>query len=184
MSTDNNSSVNNVVKEEDDSQFEQICKQIGEMSLKEGVKFVWSFLLGLKLKHIAMGLMWLIIIIFGGYAVFGYLFPFALKLIWKILSCCVSMSLGIRDYALDYCFFDRDLLLTMPLCIVVAIVVGRSFSSRSFLYAIMYFVMLVSVLETWDYWFTMKIGFMSLWGGVCFVVMFIIIPILMWVRKP
>lgn len=93
------------------------------------------------------------------------------------------MVMGLNEWKYSYCLLDRDLVYTIPLSIGVAAIVGLSFNKRSFLYAVVYFILLVSLLEVWDYWFIMKVGAKWFLGGFCFVVMFIIIPLLLLIRK-
>lgn len=156
-------------------------EKIGEMTISEGFKRMWHRIQELKLKHMMLVVGVCLAILFFSLLVY-YVVPPAVEIIWHILKTCVSMPVGWHD-SYYYAFLDEDLFCTIPLCLTVAAIVGRSFNKFKWMCGMIYCLLLVSMLEIWDYWF-LEIGMGNEYlGGFCFAVMFVIIPVLIRVRN-
>ena len=124
-----------------------------------------------KNGHIATGLGLCIGLILYGFMIYG---------VWVAASDCFAMMAGER-FAYSYSLLDRDLLFSAPFCLLVAVVVGLLSERHKLLCTILYFLALLFILEIWDYWHIEYTANGTL-GGLCFVIMFIIVPVLSIVR--
>ncbi|MCM1502756.1 MAG: hypothetical protein NC115_08855 [Bacteroidales bacterium] len=150
--------------------------QIGEMPLKDAVKFCWKYILDMKLETVGICAFSLILLTGMGFLLYYGLVPVC-KLIWH----CISMTIGMHEYAYQYTLFDSDLLCTVPLAILIASLVGYCSRKHRLLNTICYFILLQATLEIWDYLHLEMPGFSGVPGGVCFAIMFIVIPLLRYI---
>lgn len=159
-----------------------LLDRIGEMPLFEGIRAGWKCIAGMKVKDFAMGIGICISLLLFCLLAYYVVVPL-IELIWRICWQCISMPIGMRDYAYEYVLFDSDLFCTVPLCLCVASVVLISCRRHRMLCALSYFVLLQAILEIWDYWHFVSSGTSGVLGGACFAIMFIIIPGLLLGRK-
>lgn len=161
------------------TELDEIWSKIGDMTLSEGTKYAWHLIKNLKVKSMV-----LVIVTCAGFGLAGVivfhvsrlLFP----LIWEMANNCYTMAVGNNNEYL-YSFFDGDLINTIPFSLIIAIIVGIFSKRNKFLFIILYFMILFSMLEIWDYWH-FEYGVNEILGSLCFVIMFIIIPILYIIR--
>lgn len=173
---------NNKEEEVFDAESGDIWEQIGDMTLIEGVKSVWRYINSLRLKYVAMVIGGCLSIVLAGFIIYGIssIFSPLIQLVWTVANDCYAMTVG-NHYAYSYLLVDGDLLYSAPFCLVVAIIVGI-FSEKHKLWCfLLYFLTLLFILEIWDYWH-IEYTVNKILGGLCFVIMFIIVPVLSLVR--
>lgn len=155
--------------------------QIGEMTLIDGVKAAWRSLCDIKLRHLAMGLgicAGIVIVVILGYYVFFPIFKFA----WYALCKCFSIATGEHNTN-SYHLIDGDLSRSIPLCLFIAYIVGITSKKHGLLFALMCFFTQQATLEIWDYWHIEKYGASKLLGGICFIITFVVLPILFIIKN-
>lgn len=162
-----------------DAEIDEIWSKIGDMTLSEGTKSAWHHIKKLKVKPLVLWIGTCIGIGFAGIIVFHLSF-WLLPLLWSNANYCYDMAMGNNNEYL-YSFFDGDLINTIPFSLIVAIIVGFFSKRNKLLFIILYFIILLSILEIWDYWH-IEYGANEILGGLCFVIMFIITPVLYVIR--
>lgn len=156
----------------------KLWNRIGGMTLTEGVKSVWRYIKNLKIEQITIGIGMCIGLVLVGFIIYGGipLFDF----VWAAASNCFDMMAGER-FAYSYSLLDRDLFYSVPFCLLVAVMVGIFSERHEPLCTMLYFLALLFILEVWDYWH-IEYTANGILGGLCFVIMFIIVPVLYMVR--
>lgn len=170
---DNDKEVSSVPNVEDKSEpdLDEIWNRIDGMTLIEGERPACRYIKNLKIGHIATGLGFCIGLVLYGFMIYG---------VWVAASDCFAMMAGER-FAYSYSLIDRDLLFSVPFCLLVAVAVGLSSERHKLLCTELYFLALLFILEIWDYCH-IEYSANGTLGGLCFVVMFIIVPVLSIVR--
>ena len=156
----------------------EIWNRIGGMTMVEGAKSAWQHIKNLKIEDIAIvvgACLGLVLTGFFIYGIFCILIPL-FELTWLVANDCYAMTVG-EYHALFYQLIDRDLLYSAPFCLLVAVVVGLLCERHKLLCTLLYFLALMLILEVWDYWHIEYTANGTL-GGLCFVIMFIIVPVL------
>lgn len=170
------------VEDKTELDLNEIWNRVGGMTVAEGAKSAWRHIKNLKIEHIAIGIGACIGVVLTGFFIYGIfciLIPL-FELVWLVANDCYAMTVG-EHYALAYQLIDRGLLYSAPFCLLVAVVVGLFSERHKFLCTILYFLALMLILEVWDYWHIEYTANGTL-GGLCFVIMFIIVPVLSIVR--
>lgn len=156
----------------------KLWNRIGGMTIIEGAKSAWHYIKNLKIEHIAIGIGICVGLVLVGFMIYGFIH--LLELVWAAANNCFAMMAGER-IVYSYSLIDRDLFYSVPFCLLVAVMVGI-FSERHKLWcSLLYFLTLLFILETWDFWH-IEYTVNGIFGGLCFVIMFIIVPILYMVR--
>lgn len=161
-----------------ESNLGEIWNRIGGMTMLEGAKSAWHHIKNLKIKHIAIGIGTCIGLVLGGFMICGviHLIEFA----WTAASNCFAIMEGER-FAYSYSLIDNDLFYTVPFCLLVAVIVGLFSDRHELLRTLLYFLTLLFIIEVWDFWH-IEYTVNEILGGLCFVIMFIIVPVLPMVR--
>lgn len=162
-----------------DTEIDEIWSQIGDMTLTDVTKSVWSYLKKLKIRNMVWGTSICIGIVLAGIITFHIsrlLFP----LIWIMANDSYAMIVG-RNYDYEYSLFDGDLVYSIPFCLIVASIVGIFSKRNKLLLFVLYFILLLSILEIWNYW-QIAYNVNEVLGVICFVLMFITVPILYTIR--
>ncbi len=156
--------------------FSSWLHRTGSMTITEGAGSLWRWIKEMKLKTLAD-----ILLACGmGVAFCFALGPF-LHYLLDFLSTSLSMVIGMTDSS-HYEFFDDDLAYTVPFCLIIAVLVGMASLKYSWICGLSYFIGLMAVLEIWDFCHIEK-GVLYEWlGAACYVIMFIVVPILILVR--
>lgn len=169
--TEDNSNMN--------TELEDIWSKIGDMTLSEGTKSAWHLIKKLKVKPLVLWIGVCFGIGFAGIIVFHLSF-LLLPILWSNANDCYAMAVG-NNKEYQYSFFDGDLINTIPFSLIVAVIVGIFSKRNKLLFIILYFIILLSILEIWDYWH-IEYGANEILGALCFVIMFIITPVLYIIR--
>lgn len=170
------------VEDKTELDLNEIWNRVGGMTMAEGAKSAWQYIKNLKIEDMVIvvgACLGLVLTGFFIYGIFCILIPL-FELAWLVANDCYAMTVG-EHHALTYQFIDRDLLFYAPFCLLVAVVVGLFSERHKLLCTILYFLALLFILETWDYWH-IKYTANGTLGGLCFVIMFIIVPVLSIVR--
>lgn len=174
MNANDENIVDDTVKKNDE---ELLFGEFGEKSWLDCIRTVWNRVLNIKMKTILLLLS--CCLLFGVIVLFFYYLASPLYDFLKyILKTPVSMAFGMHYDSDSHNVLDGDLLATIPLCLCVALFVCRSCSRFRWGVGILYFVVLMVMLEIWDSWFVDYFGAREYLGGTCFVIMFVIIPVL------
>lgn len=177
---DNNKKESSAPSVEDKAELDlyEIWNRIGGMTMVEGAKSAWQHIKNLKIEDIAIvvgACLGLVLTGFFIYGIFCILIPL-FELTWLVANDCYAMTVG-EHHALSYQLIGRDLLYSAPFCLLVAVVVGFLCERHKLLCTLLYFLALMLILEVWDYWHIEYTANGTL-GGLCFVIMFIIVPVL------
>ena len=177
---DNNKEESSAPSVEDNTEFDlnERLNRIGEMTLIEGIRSACRYIKNLKIKYIATGVYFCIGLLLFGFMIKVFIRLF--KLVGGVASDCFAMMAG-EHFAYSYSLIDSDLSYSAPFCLLVAVVVGLLSERHKLLYTILYFLSLLFILEIWDYWHIEYSANGDL-GALCFVIMFIIVPVLSIVR--
>lgn len=181
---DNNKEESSVPNVEDNTELDlnEIWNRIGGMTVVEGAKSAWRHIKNLKIEDLAIVVGACLGLVLTGFFIYGIfrILILLFELAWLVANDCYAMTVG-GHYALTYQLIDRDLLFSTPFCLLVAVVVGLLSERHKLLCTILYFLALMFILEVWDYWHIEYTADGTL-GGLCFVIMFIIVPVLSMVR--
>lgn len=160
----------------------EIWNRIGGMTVVEGAKSAWRHIKNLKIEDLAIVVGACLGLVLTGFFIYGIfrILILLFELAWLVANDCYAMTVG-EHYALTYQLIDRGLLYSAPFCLLVAVVVGLFSERHKFLCTILYFLALMLILEVWDYWHIEYTANGTL-GGLCFVIMFIVVPILSMVK--
>ena len=181
---DNNKEESSVPNVEDNTELDlnEIWNRIGGMTVVEGAKSAWRHIKNLKIEDLAIVVGACLGLVLTGFFIYGIfrILILLFELAWLVANDCYAMTVG-GHYALTYQLIDRDLLFSAPFCLLVAVVLGLLSERHKLLYTILYFLSLLFILEIWDYWHIEYTANGTL-GGLCFVIMFIIVPVWSLVR--
>ena len=147
-------------------------------------KKVWEkltiseFIKKITLEHVLMVFSAII-----GFVLLGLFIYYVVPFIWLCIK--VTLLTMVDESAYHYYnFFKWDLLCFTLVCATSAIFVGLSVAKHKVLSAIGYFALFLSIVEVWKYWYA-NYELVDAWmGGVCFVLLFLVIPILTYVSRP
>lgn len=156
----------------------EIWNRIGGMTMLEGAKSAWYHIKNLKIKHIAIGIGTCIGLVLVGFMICGVIH--LIELAWVAANNCFTMTSG-EHFVYLYSLIDRDLFYSIPFCLLVAAIVGIFSERHELLYTLLYFLTLLFIIEIWDYWHV-EYTANEILGELCFVIMFIIVPVLSMVR--
>lgn len=162
-------------KSSTDNWQDEIWAQIGDMTLTEGIKQAWICVKKIKVKQVVWGASLCIGIFLGGFILY-YISNLFLSLLWTIANECYDMVDG-KNNGYLYSLFDGHLYNSIPFSLIVAIIVGLVANRHKLIHMILDFLMLLSILEIWNYWH-IEYGVNETLGGLCFIIMFLIVPIL------
>lgn len=155
-----------------------------EISLQEGIKCAWRYVLNLKLLDVFMGLMCCVLVFLIGLFLYHFFLPI-LGILVNVILKPIEMSIGESGWSWSsHDFFDSDLFYTIPFSICVSIVVGKSFRRYNFLLGMLYLIFLLFSLEFWDYNFHEMYAASPYLGGLCWVITSVLLPILFYLRRP
>lgn len=118
-----------------------------------------------------------------GAVLLGLFVYYGVPFIWLCIKVTLLTMVDESAYYY-YDFFTWDLLCFTLVCATSAIFVGLSVAKHKVLSAIGYFALFLSIVEVWKYWYA-NYELVEAWmGGVCFVLLFLVIPILTYVSRP
>lgn len=81
----------------------------------------------------------------------------------------------------SYRFFDNDLFLTLPLCLLISLLAKDSFTMRrsmEIIATIVYFIIMVATYEIWDYCHVYLNGSSQVLGTITFFLLYVAVPVL------
>lgn len=147
-------------------------------------KKVWEkltiseFIKKITLEHVSMVFSAII-----GFVLLGLFIYYVVPFIWLCIKVTLLTMVDESAYYY-YDFFTWDLLCFTIVCATSAIFVGLSVAKHKVLSAIGYFALFLSIVEVWKYWYA-NYELVDAWmGGVCFVLLFLVIPILTYIARP
>lgn len=147
-------------------------------------KKVWEkltiseFIKKITLEHVLMVFSAII-----GFVLLGLFIYYVVPFIWLCIKVTLLTMVDESAYYY-YDFFTWDLLCFTIVCATSAIFVGLSVAKHKVLSAIGYFALFLSIVEVWKYWYA-NYELVDAWmGGVCFVLLFLVIPILTYIARP
>lgn len=147
-------------------------------------KKVWEkltlseFIKKITLEHVLMVFCAII-----GFVLLGLFIYYVVPFIWLCIKVTFLTMIGESAYYY-YDFFTGDLLCFTIVCATSAIFVGLSVAKHKVLSAIGYFALFLSIVEVWKYWYA-NYELVDAWmGGVCFALLFLVIPILIYMVRP
>lgn len=161
---------------EKQTQSEYSCLDaLGEMTLREAIKNLWKWCINIKLKYIGSSL----VVIFSGVCVFFLVVEFS-SLFFKAIQEPFSL-LSSGEHIIHTSNQFKQYLYSLPLSICSGLVVGRSFKKHKFLWGVIYFAILQAILLIWDSWNISEIGIGKIYGIICFIIIFVLIPALSYI---
>lgn len=164
-------------KEEEDFYDIWVKKHLGEKDLFDAFKYASKAIKSIgkcKLKHIAYAIK------YAGYAVAFILCALVVFIIYSAFAHVFDMMTD-NAGSFHYVFFDNDLWATI---IISAIVTMYSFWVwDKGVKGLAYFIFLIALAEYWDYSFAETLDENTAYGGICYFLFFIIIPILLIVNQ-
>jgi hypothetical protein len=161
---------------------EEWFEKAGETTLVDAIKIALQYAGNLKLKYIALVVGGVLMLYLCVLLIYYVLFPLLIGVL-KLIAFDFLITIGEHKDGYCYRFFDNDLFSTVPLCVAVSIIANNYSKAKGWLFWLIYFVVLLTSLEGLDYCFIETRDTNAVLGGTCFVLLFIIVPVLLAIKS-